>query len=92
VLEMILSTDMALHFDFMARFEALRRSGISSSPVDDKQQRLICCCIMKSADISNLVFPISLYLSLNGKGTPVDSEHGLDTCATKGSQRTRRSR
>ena len=92
VLEMILSTDMALHFDFMERFEALRRSGISSSPVDDKQQRLICCCIMKSADISNLVFPISLYLSLNGKGTPVDSEHGLDTCATKGSQRTRRSR
>jgi 3',5'-cyclic-nucleotide phosphodiesterase len=57
VLEMILSTDMALHFDFMARFEAIRQNGIST-PVDDKQQRLICCCIMKSADISNLVPPL----------------------------------
>ena len=55
ILEMILSTDMALHFDFMARFEALRNS-ISLDPIDDKQRRLICCCLMKSADISNLVF------------------------------------
>jgi 3',5'-cyclic-nucleotide phosphodiesterase len=56
VLEMILSTDMALHFDFMARFEALKTS-IIQDPIDDKQRRLICCCIMKSADISNLVNP-----------------------------------
>jgi 3',5'-cyclic-nucleotide phosphodiesterase len=54
IVEMILSTDMALHFDFMARFEALRKS-IATDPVDDKQRRLICCCIMKSSDISNLV-------------------------------------
>jgi hypothetical protein len=56
VLEMILSTDMALHFDFMARFEALR-GGVILEPVDEKQRRMICCCIMKSADISNLVHP-----------------------------------
>lgn len=56
ILECILSTDMALHFDFMARFEALRKS-IATDPVDEKQRRLICCCIMKSSDISNLVFP-----------------------------------
>jgi 3',5'-cyclic-nucleotide phosphodiesterase len=62
VLEMILSTDMALHFDFMARFEALRNS-ISSDPIDEKQRRLICCCIMKSADISNLVVPFSTALT-----------------------------
>jgi 3'5'-cyclic nucleotide phosphodiesterase len=54
ILEMVLSTDMALHFDFMTRFEALRGS-ISHDPIDDKQRRLICCCLMKSADISNLV-------------------------------------
>ena len=56
ILEMILSTDMALHFEFMARFESLRDS-ISNHPVDEKQRRLVCCCIMKSADISNLVQP-----------------------------------
>ena len=54
ILEMILSTDMALHFEFMARFESLRGS-VSGDPVDEKQRRLVCCCIMKSADISNLV-------------------------------------
>ena len=58
ILEMILSTDMALHFEFMARFVALKDS-ISSEPIDEKQRRLICCCIMKSADISNLVPPPS---------------------------------
>jgi 3',5'-cyclic-nucleotide phosphodiesterase len=55
VLEMILSTDMAMHFDYMAKFDAVRQNGITAAPVDEKQQRLICCCIMKSADISNLV-------------------------------------
>ena len=56
ILECILSTDMALHFDFMARFEALRK-GIATDPIDEKQRRLMCCCIMKSSDISNLVPP-----------------------------------
>jgi len=55
VIEMILSTDMALHFEFMARFEALR-GAIVGQPIDEKQRRLVCCCLMKSADISNLVF------------------------------------
>jgi len=54
ILETILSTDMALHFDYMARFEGLRNS-LKASPVDEKQQWLVGCCIMKSADISNLV-------------------------------------
>src|SRR5579862_7905221 len=54
VIEMILSTDMALHFDFMARFEALR-GAITGEPIDEKQRSLVCCCLMKSADISNLV-------------------------------------
>ena len=56
VLECILATDMALHFEFMARFEALRKS-IATDPIDDKQRRVICCCIMKASDISNLVPP-----------------------------------
>ena len=60
IIEMILSTDMALHFDFMARFEALRGS-IITDPIDEKQRRLICCCLMKSADISNLVLSLSAY-------------------------------
>jgi hypothetical protein len=50
---MILSTDMALHFEFMGRFEGIERVDAG----DDKLRRLICCCIMKSADISNLVSP-----------------------------------
>lgn len=54
IVEMILSTDMALHFEFMAKFESLRKS-VNIDPVDEKQRRLICCCIMKSSDISNLV-------------------------------------
>lgn len=56
ILECILATDMALHFDFMARFEALRKS-IATNPIDEKQRRLMCCCIMKASDISNLVPP-----------------------------------
>jgi hypothetical protein len=56
LLEMILSTDMALHFEFMVRFDSLRNS-ISFSPIDEKQRGLVCCCLMKSADISNLVIP-----------------------------------
>jgi hypothetical protein len=57
ILEMILSTDMALHFDFMAKFESIRNSITTTPTIDEKQRRLICCCIMKSADISNLVLP-----------------------------------
>ena len=56
ILEMILSTDMALHFEFMARFESIRGSITTTPAIDEKQRRLICCCIMKSADISNLVY------------------------------------
>jgi 3',5'-cyclic-nucleotide phosphodiesterase len=63
ILEMILSTDMALHFEFMTRFESLRNS-ISTDPIDEKQRRLVCCCIMKSADISNLVTTLSRPLFL----------------------------
>ena len=57
ILEMILSTDMALHFEFMAKFESIRNSITTTPTIDEKQRRLICCCIMKSADISNLVLP-----------------------------------
>jgi len=74
ILEMILSTDMALHFEFMARFEALKDS-ISSNPVDEKQRRLIGCCIMKSADISNLVAPASNRLFLDCWLTSVRRVH-----------------
>jgi 3',5'-cyclic-nucleotide phosphodiesterase len=56
ILEMILSTDMALHFDYMSKFEGLR-SNISQ-PIDEKQRWLVGCCVMKSADISNLVLPL----------------------------------
>jgi 3'5'-cyclic nucleotide phosphodiesterase len=56
VIEMILSTDMAFHFDFMQRFQAL------SLPIQDGKSRVIICqCLMKAADISNLVLPCLSY-------------------------------
>jgi len=81
VIDMILSTDMALHFEYMERFEALR-DAISLAPVDDKQRRLICCCLMKAADISNLVRRPRALLTL---GSSLGHFQGLDIGVTAGS-------
>jgi hypothetical protein len=85
LIEMILSTDMALHFDFMARFEALR-GAINGQPIDEKQRRLVCCCLMKSADISNLVCSLK---HLVNSGSITADIHGLDIGFTERSRGTR---
>jgi 3'5'-cyclic nucleotide phosphodiesterase len=55
ILDMILSTDMAFHFEYMSKFESLRNSALAFPDVDESQRRLVCCNILKSSDISNLV-------------------------------------
>jgi 3',5'-cyclic-nucleotide phosphodiesterase len=80
ILEMILSTDMALHFDYMKKFDSLRDS--ISSPIDEKQRQLICCCILKSSDISNLVQPYSYTIKSLTLGSSVEHLNGLDIGAT----------
>ncbi|KAI1646147.1 3',5'-cyclic-nucleotide phosphodiesterase regA [Daldinia loculata] len=56
----ILATDMGVHFDYMTKLENLEKE-LKKEPIEnwsgktiDKQTTLICCLIIKCADISNV--------------------------------------
>ncbi|KAK9457728.1 hypothetical protein V1511DRAFT_509169 [Dipodascopsis uninucleata] len=60
IVDAVLATDMAMHMDYMKRLSLeLKNSGYSASidadhPERDKIRRLLCCLLMKCADISNV--------------------------------------
>jgi hypothetical protein len=49
--KMILSTDMACHFDYLSKLKALAPS--SNYSIDEKI--ILACCILKTADLCNTV-------------------------------------
>ena len=70
IVEMILSTDMGLHFEFMEKFTELRSklqnkfaiSNVSAAKLEEYRTIILCLCL-KCADISNVVnYPLVLRL------------------------------
>lgn len=71
MIDMILATDMGLHFDFMGKLDKLRRkfekegSGEWEAKTITEYRALLCALLIKCADISNVV-SLSNHLFWNG--------------------------
>jgi hypothetical protein len=73
MIDMILATDMGLHFDFMGKLDKLRKkyekeggSGQWDEKVVSDYRTLLCALLIKCADISNVV-----------GGRPIDNMMGV---------------
>jgi len=76
IIDMILATDMGLHFDFMGKLEKLKKKydkeggpGVWEEKAANDHRILLCALIIKCADISNVV---SLEPSTHKKSTGAD--------------------
>ncbi|KAJ8101500.1 hypothetical protein POJ06DRAFT_97780 [Lipomyces tetrasporus] len=67
IVDAVLATDMALHFDYMRRLDSIVRDGAVLVGDDDKEnalrKRLLCSTLIKCADVSNVArrLDISIY-------------------------------
>lgn len=62
MIDMILATDMGLHFDYMGKLEKLKRKTEKDGGADRweaktiaEHRTLLCALLIKCADISNVV-------------------------------------
>ncbi|BFZ60719.1 3',5'-cyclic-nucleotide phosphodiesterase [Saitoella coloradoensis] len=60
IFEAVLSTDMALHFDYVGRINQLSTPGMGTDAEGAKRRGLICAALLKCADISNVARPYEL--------------------------------
>jgi len=61
IIDHILATDMAHHFDLLAKFRVRAASEEFESSGDSQNRRLLCNALMKAADLSHSALPWDLH-------------------------------
>jgi 3',5'-cyclic-nucleotide phosphodiesterase len=60
MIDMILATDMGLHFDYMCRLDKMKERAFTEDVALANTRTLVCALLLKCADISNVVSWIHL--------------------------------